>query len=300
MSDMTEKETKIAFIGTGVMGAAMAANLQKGGYPLAVYNRTKAKAQPLLEGGAVWKETPGEAAAWADVVITMVGYPKDVEEVYFGAGGILERAKQGALLVDMTTSSPSLAVRIHDAAARRGLRALDAPVSGGDVGAKNGTLSIMAGGDEADFEALRPVFAHMGGNIVRQGGAGAGQQTKMCNQICIAANLMGVCESLEYAVAAGLDPDRVIGTLSAGGANSWQLGAYAPRILKGDYAPGFYVKHLAKDLRIALAEAGAMKLATPALALAQKLFDRMETESLGEYGTQVLYRFYREHAGEAL
>lgn len=283
---------KIGFIGTGVMGGGMAANILKGGYELAVYNRTQQKALPLIKSGAIWKPSVADIAAFADIVITMVSYPKDVEDIYFGPDGILENMRPGSYVVDMTTSSPKLAVKIYEAAKEKGLFALDAPVSGGDVGARNGKLCIMAGGDESVFNALLPVFSQMGKNIVLQGGPGAGQQTKMCNQICIAANIMGVCESLSYAKDAGLDCEKVLGTLESGGAASWQLSAYAPRIFKGDYKPGFYIKHFVKDMRIALEEAASMGLRMPALSLSKSLFDTLMSENMGELGTQALYSLY--------
>lgn len=283
---------KVGFIGIGVMGGGMAANILKGGYELAVYNRTKAKAQKLIDAGALWKTSVAEIASWADVVITIVSYPKDVEAVYFGADGILENAKKGTCVVDMTTSSPSLAIKISEAAAAKGIHAMDAPVSGGDIGAKNGTLCIMAGGDEETFEKLTPIFSLMGKSIMLQGGPGAGQQTKMCNQICIAANIMGVCESMSYAQKAGLDREKVLKTLEAGGAASWQLSAYAPRIFKGDDAPGFYIKHFVKDMRIALEEAARMGLDLAALGLSKSQFDKLMDEGKGDLGTQALYHLY--------
>ncbi len=293
---MAAKEKKpelaVGLIGVGVMGGGMAANLLKAGFPLCLYNRTRAKCAPLLERGAVWKESPAALAREADAVITMVGYPSDVESVYFGKDGILENARPGTLVIDMTTSKPSLAVRIHEEAEKRGLRALDAPVSGGDVGAKDGTLTIMAGGAKADFEAAAPLFRAMGKTAVLQGGPGAGQHTKMCNQIAIAANIMGVCECLAYAEHAGLDPETVLRSIGSGGAASWQLSAYAPRILKGDFKPGFYVKHFLKDMRIALEEAKAMSLSTPALTLSESLFEKLAEKGLENEGTQALFRLY--------
>ncbi|MDR3644783.1 MAG: NAD(P)-dependent oxidoreductase [Clostridia bacterium] len=283
---------KIGFIGTGVMGKGMASNLLKGRYELSVYNRTQQKALPLIENGALWKPSIALLTAWADIVITIVSYPKDVEEVYFSPDGILNNARPGSFVVDMTTSSPKLAIKIYEAAKEKGVFALDAPVSGGDVGARNGTLCIMAGGDEDAFEALMPVFSILGKSAILQGSAGAGQQTKMCNQICIAANIMGVCESLAYAKSAGLDEAKVLETLGAGGAASWQLSAYAPRILKGDYEPGFYIKHFVKDMRIALEESESMELQMPALKLSKSLYDRLMSEDMGELGTQALYKLY--------
>lgn len=290
------EQTKIGFIGTGVMGGGMAANLLKKGFPLAVFNRTKAKAQPLLAAGAQWMASVAALAAWADIVISIVSYPQDVETIYLGTDGILAHAKPGATVIDMTTSRPGLARKIYDAAKEKGIRALDAPVSGGDVGAKNGTLCIMVGGDESIFNAMRPVFEAMGSRIVLQGGAGAGQSCKMCNQIAIASNLTGVCEALAYAKAAGLSQQNVYDILTAGGANSWQLTAYAPRLFQGDFAPGFYVKHILKDIRIALEEAETMHLSLPALQLARRQFETLVARGLGDTGTQSLYALYDPEA----
>lgn len=283
---------KIGFIGTGLMGASMACNILKGGLPVAVFNRTKEKTLPVLDKGAVLKDSVAELTRWADIIITMVGYPKDVEEVYFGGNGILNNAKEGKYLIDMATSKPSLALRIFEAAKAKGLDAIDAPVSGGDIGAKNATLAIMAGGDEKAFYELLPVFQLMGSNVTYIGGAGFGQHTKMCNQIAIAANIMGTCESLIYAVKAGLDPQKVLECISKGAAGSWQLSGMGPKMISGDNAPGFYIKHFQKDLAIALEEAEAMELSTPALKLAKSLYDILLREGKGELGTQALFGLY--------
>jgi 3-hydroxyisobutyrate dehydrogenase len=283
----------IAFIGTGVMGRSMAAHLLKGGHTLHVFNRTKAKAQPLLDAGAQWHATAGAAAMAADFVITIVGFPTDVEETYFGAGGILAHARKGSVLIDMTTSSPMLAERIALAATERGLSSLDAPVSGGDIGAKEGRLVIMAGGDAAAFERAKPLFELMGKNIVRQGGPGAGQHCKMANQISIASIMMSWCEALTYAQKAGLDPRRVIESIGGGAAASWSLNHLAPRALNGDFAPGFYVKHFIKDMRIALESAETMKLKLPGLELAKKLFDEVARRGWEDRGTQILLQWYQ-------
>ncbi|MDI6843034.1 MAG: NAD(P)-dependent oxidoreductase [Anaerosomatales bacterium] len=282
----------VAFVGTGVMGASMARHLLEAGFPLVVFNRTRAKAEALIAAGARWADSAGEAASMADVTITMVGYPHDVEEVYLASGGIVERAPAGALLIDMTTSTPSLAVRIAQAAAARGLSALDAPVSGGDVGARNATLTIMVGGDEAAFERALPLFEVMGTTITRMGGPGAGQHAKMANQIGIAGTMLGLVEALQYAKAAGLDLARVHAALSGGGANSWSWGAYGPRILTGDFEPGFFVKHFVKDLRIALGEAGALGLDLPGLKLAERLYSLLQDSGGAELGTQALWLLY--------
>jgi 3-hydroxyisobutyrate dehydrogenase len=286
----------IAFIGTGVMGRSMAGHLLQAGHPLHVFNRTRAKAQPLLDAGAHWHDTPGAAAAQADFVITIVGFPADVEATYFGAGGVLAQAKPGAVLIDMTTSSPVLAQRIAQAAAARGLAALDAPVSGGDVGAREARLVIMAGGDATAFARAKPLLEVMGRNILLQGGPGAGQHCKLANQISIASIMMSWCEALRYAQKAGLDPARVIESIGGGAAASWSLNHLAPRALKGDFAPGFYVKHFLKDMRLALESAAAMQLDLPGLSQAKRLYDEVERRGWADSGTQVLWRYYAESA----
>jgi 3-hydroxyisobutyrate dehydrogenase len=284
----------IGFIGTGVMGNSMASNLLKGGYNLYIYNRTKEKALSLIGKGATWKVSVSELSKVSDVIITIVGYPSDVEEVYLGSNGILNNAKPGSFVIDMTTSKPSLAKKIYEIAKSKDVFALDAPVSGGDVGASEGTLSIMVGGDKEAFEHLKPIFELMGKNIILQGTAGAGQHTKMCNQIAIASNIMGVCEAISYAKNSGLDPETVLKSIGAGGAASWQLSAYAPRILKDDFKPGFYIKHFVKDMRIALEEADSMGLNTPALSLCKKLYDKLIAEGKEDLGTQALYQLYMD------
>jgi len=288
---MTERPT-VAFVGTGVMGAAMAGHLLDAGFPLVVHNRTRVKAEPLLDKGAEWAESAGAAAARADITITIVGYPHDVEQVYLGPAGIVDEAPAGALLIDMTTSTPTLAVRIAQAAASRGLIALDAPVSGGDVGARNATLTIMAGGDRAGFERALPLFEVMGKTYSHMGGPGAGQHTKMANQIGIAGTMLGLIEALQYAKAAGLDLEKTHAALAGGGANSWSWGAYGPRILAGDFAPGFFVKHFVKDLRIAIEEAHALGLTLPGLELAERLYSRLMEADGAEFGTQALWLLY--------
>ncbi|AKU27543.1 oxidoreductase [Geobacillus lituanicus] len=282
----------IGFIGLGVMGKSMARHLLKAGYPLLVYTRTKEKAEDLLQEGAVWKETVADLAREADVVITMVGYPHDVEQVYFGEGGILENARPGTYVIDMTTSTPTLAKSIYEAAKQKGIHALDAPVSGGDIGAREGTLTIMVGGDEDVFLACKPILERLGTNIVRQGGAGAGQHTKMCNQIAIATNMIGVCEAMAYAKRAGLDPFKVLESIAKGAAGSWSLSNLAPRMLSGDFAPGFYVKHFIKDMKIALEEAERMNLPLPGLALAKQLYEELAQAGEENSGTQALYKRY--------
>ncbi len=283
----------IAFIGTGVMGRSMAGHLLKAGHAVHVYNRTQSKAATLIEAGARWHDTAGSAAAAADAVITMVGFPTDVEATYFGAGGVIERAKLGALLIDMTTSSPVLARKIATAAAAKGLQALDAPVSGGDIGAREARLVIMVGGDEAAFTRAKPLFALMGKNIARLGPAGAGQHCKMANQIAVAVGMISWCEGLIYAQQAGLDPTAVHASISGGAAGSWAMTHLAPRALSGNFDPGFYVKHLLKDLRIALDSAAELKLDLRGLTLAKKLYDDVAAKGWEDCGTQALFRFYQ-------
>jgi len=283
----------IAFIGTGVMGRSMAGHLLKAGHLLHVHNRTRTKAQPLLDAGAHWHDTAGAAATQADFVFTIVGFPQDVEEAYFGPAGILAHARQGAVLVDMTTSSPPLARRIAAAAATKGFAALDAPVSGGDIGAREARLVIMAGGDATAFEKTRSLFELMGKNIALHGGPGAGQHCKLANQIAIASGMMAWCEALTYAKRAGLDPARVLESLGGGAAASWALTNLAPRALCGDFAPGFYVKHFLKDLRLALDSAAELKLDLPGLAQARKLYDQVAAHGWEDSGTQALFRLYQ-------
>jgi 3-hydroxyisobutyrate dehydrogenase len=282
----------IAFIGTGVMGRSMAGHLMAAGHTLHVHNRTRDKARPLLDSGARWHDSAGAAAAEAEVVVTMLGFPKDVEESYLGAGAIVERARPGALLVDMTTSSPVLARRISAAASARGLEALDAPVSGGDVGAREARLVIMAGGEAAAFERAGPILSLLGKNLALQGPAGSGQHCKMANQIACAVGMVAWCEALAYAKRAGLDPARVLGSISGGAAGSWAMTNLGPRALAGDFAPGFYVKHIRKDIGIAIAAAQEMGLDLPGLECARMLYDRVAGKGWEEFGTQVLYRLY--------
>ncbi|MBI4626129.1 MAG: NAD(P)-dependent oxidoreductase [Verrucomicrobia bacterium] len=282
----------IAFIGTGVMGRSMAGHLQKAGHALHVHNRTREKASALLEAGATWHDSAGSAAAAAEVVITILGFPVDVESSYLGAGGIVERARPGALLIDMTTSSPVLARRIAAAAAERGLAALDAPVSGGDVGAREARLVIMVGGDAAAFARAKPLFDSMGKNIALLGGPGAGQHCKMANQIAVAVGMVAWCEALAYARKAGLDPSAVHASISGGAAGSWAMTNLAPRALGDNFAPGFYVKHILKDMRIALESAAELKLELPGLAGAKKLYDQVAARGWEDCGTQALYRLY--------
>ena len=273
------------------MGSSMAGHLLTAGYPVNVYNRSKDKTNALVEKGAKWFDAVGELAANSKVIITMVGYPSDVEDIYFGAGKILDRASN-AYFIDMTTSSPSLAARIAQEAEKRGCHSLDAPVSGGDIGARNAKLSIMVGGKQADFDAVLPILKMMGSNIVLQGGPGAGQHTKMCNQIVVAGTIMGVCEGLAYAKRAGLDANKVMESIGTGAASGFQLLNVGAKMIAGDFAPGFYVEHFLKDLGIALDEASKMKLDLPAVALAKRLYDDLVAKGCSRDGTQVLYTKY--------
>ncbi len=278
----------IAFIGIGVMGGPMARNLMKAGYALAVYTRTAASAAKLADEGARLCGSIAACVAGCDAVITMVGYPRDVEEVYFGEGGILQTAPAGAYLIDMTTTDPAISARIYEAASAGGRHALDAPVSGGDTGARNATLSIMAGGDEADFNACKPLFDAMGKTVLHVGGPGAGQHTKMANQIALAGAIAGVCEAIEYARGNGLDPARTLETLSQGAAASWQLSNNGPRILDSDFAPGFYIKHYIKDLRIAVGNCAGAEVTAGVL----RMYEALAEQGMGDLGTQALIRYY--------
>jgi 3-hydroxyisobutyrate dehydrogenase len=288
----------IGFLGLGVMGSSMAGHVMGAGFRVRVNTRTRGKAEALLARGAEWADGPASLARSCSAVVTMVGYPSDVEEVYFGPGGLVENAGLGTILIDCTTSKPDLAARISKGAAAKGVAALDAPVSGGDIGARNATLTIMVGGDPEAFEAARPVLDAMGKTVVLQGPSGSGQHAKMANQISIAGALMGAVESMIYAKGAGLDPSTVLRSIGSGSAGSWQLNNMVPRMLDGDFAPGFYVKHFLKDLRIALDSARAMKLDLPLLSLAENLFWSLMKEGSGEKGTQALYLLYETRRRE--
>jgi 3-hydroxyisobutyrate dehydrogenase len=290
---MTEREiapgsTRVGWIGTGLMGASLCGHLLTHGYELCVFTRTRTRAEPLLARGAAWADSPRALAARVDVVFTMVGTQADVRQVVLGEDGVLAGAASGAVLVDMTTSEPALAREIADAARARGIASLDAPVSGGDVGAREARLSIMVGGDRDVFERMQPLFTCLARTIVHQGPAGAGQHTKMTNQILIATGMIGVCEALLYAYKAGLDLPTVLASVSGGAAGSWSLSNYAPRIFDRDFAPGFAVVHFLKDLGIALAEARRLRLALPGLALAEQLYRALEAEGHGASGIQAL------------
>lgn len=289
---------KIGWIGTGVMGQSMAGHLQADGHELSVYNRTKSKAEALLDNGAKWCETPAKVAQNAEVVFTIVGFPQDVESVYLGEEGILAEKGICRIVVDMTTSEPRLAQKIAKAAAEKGVSSLDAPVSGGDVGAKNGTLAIMVGGEKKTFDEILPLFQLMGKNISYMGEAGAGQHTKMCNQTLIAGTMIGVCESLLYADKVGLDQQAVIDIIGQGAAGSWSINNLGPRIVKDNYDPGFFVEHFIKDMGIALKEAAAMKLSLPGLALAHQLYIALQAQGHGRSGTQALMLALKALNGE--
>jgi 3-hydroxyisobutyrate dehydrogenase len=286
------QNTTIGFIGIGVMGKSMALHLLDAGYKLHVHNRTKSKSHDLIAGGAVWEPSVKSLASQCNCIITMVGFPPDVEEVYLGPSGIVHNAERESVCIDMTTSKPQLAVKISHLARSGGVHALDAPVSGGDVGARNAALSIMVGGDEKVFNRVRPVFELMGKNIVYQGGPGSGQYAKMCNQIAIASTMMGMCESLAYAEKSGLAPETVLQSIGSGAAGSWSLANLAPRIIKGDFAPGFFVKHFIKDMAIAIESAQEMGLDLPGLKLAKSLYDRLADQGGENLGTQGLYKVY--------
>ncbi|HEU4891178.1 MAG TPA: NAD(P)-dependent oxidoreductase [Vicinamibacterales bacterium] len=288
MSSTAPQQTRIGWIGTGVMGKSMCGHLITAGFPTTVYSRTKEKAEALLAAGASWVATPAEVAGRSDVIFTMVGFPQDVRDVYFSENGVLKGARPGALLVDMTTTEPTLAREIQARAVERGCDAVDAPVSGGDVGARNQTLSIMVGGDKGAVERVMPLFQILGKNIVHQGGPGAGQHTKMCNQIVIAGTMIGVCESLVYAYRAKLNPESMLQSIRSGAAGCWTLENLAPRVLKGNFEPGFIVEHFIKDMGIALSEAQRMRLAMPGLALVHQLYVALQAQGHGRRGTHAL------------
>ena len=282
--------TNIGWVGTGVMGAPMAGHLQAAGHKLFVYNRTAAKAEVLVDAGAVLCESPREVARQSEFVFSIVGYPVDVESTYLSTDGILAGAKTGSVVIDMTTSEPALAKRICKVAERQGVDVLDAPVSGGDIGARNAALAIMVGGEQSVFDRVKPLFQCMGKNIAYMGPAGAGQHTKMSNQILIAGTMIGTVESLLYAHRSGLNLEEVIAVIGSGAASSWSINNLGPRIVKGDFDPGFYIKHFVKDMGIALAEAKAMRLALPGLALVNQFYQAAIAQGLEDLGTQGLYK----------
>ncbi|HSQ51770.1 MAG TPA: NAD(P)-dependent oxidoreductase [Nitrospiraceae bacterium] len=279
---------KIGWIGAGVMGSSMCGHLLTDGYRVTIHSRTKSKAQPLLDHGAQWGENPRTVAAESDVLFTMVGFPQDVRTVYFDETGVLAGARAGTILIDMTTTQPSLSREIAAATSAKGLSAIDAPVSGGDVGAKNATLSIMVGGDPTSVQAMMPLFERLGKRIVHQGGPGTGQQAKLCNQIVIAGTMVGVCESLLYGYKAGLDLNRMLESIRGGAAGCWTLDNLAPRILQRNFDPGFFVEHFIKDMGLALEEAKRMGLVLPGLTLVHKLYQTVQTLGHGRSGTHAL------------
>lgn len=282
-------KTSLGWIGTGVMGRSMCSHLLRAGYAVSIYNRTPTKTKDLIELGATLCQSPRDVAARSDVVFTMVGFPADVEEVILGEAGVLNGLGPGSVLVDMTTSRPSLAQQIYSVASSKGVAALDAPVSGGDIGAREARLSIMVGGDRFVFDSLEPLWTLMGKTFVYQGSAGCGQHTKMVNQILIASSMVGLCESLLYATRSGLNPESVLSSVSTGAAGSWSLSNLAPRILKQDYSPGFFVDHFVKDLGIVLEEATKMSIELPGVELARRLYAQLQNLGHGDKGTQALW-----------
>ena len=288
---------KIGWIGTGVMGKSMCSHILKAGYPVCVFTRTKAKADELLGLGAKWCDNPQLVAKNSDIVFTIVGFPQDVEEVYLGNNGILKGVKNGSIIVDMTTSEPSLAQRIYEEARKKQVSSIDAPVSGGDVGAREGKLAIMTGGDKQTFDKVYPLFEIMGENIAFLGGPGSGQHTKMCNQILIASTMLGVVESLLYGYKAGLDLDDVINVIGKGAASSWSINNMGRRIVKGNFDPGFFIKHFVKDMGIALGEAKRMNLSLPGLSLAHQFYVAAMGIGWEDLGTQGLYKVFERMNG---
>jgi 3-hydroxyisobutyrate dehydrogenase len=291
---MNQASTKpaIGFIGLGIMGFSMASRLAAAGYPLNVYNRTRAKAEPLIEAGAHWHETPKALAEVSDVIFTIVGTPDDVRALYLGDDGLINHARSDAVLVDMTTSSPQLAEELAAHAKTRGVHMLDAPVSGGDIGAREGRLSIMVGGSSEALARVEPMLRCLGTTIALQGGPGAGQHAKLCNQIVIASTMMGVCEGLAYAQSAGLDAHTVLSTIGGGAAGGFQLNNLGPRIANGDFAPGFFIEHFIKDMRIAYEEAGHMGRELPGLELVRGLYQKLSEQGYARNGTQALFKLY--------
>jgi 3-hydroxyisobutyrate dehydrogenase/2-hydroxy-3-oxopropionate reductase len=290
------KMNTIGFIGVGVMGKSMIRNLMRKGYDVSIYTRTKEKALDVIDEGAKWCDDVKSCVNNKDVIITIVGYPKDVEEVYFGNNGILENSKEGCCVIDMTTTSPKLSVKIYNEAKNRNINALDAPVSGGDIGAKNGTLSIMVGGELEVFEKHKDVLDALGTNIIYEGKAGSGQHTKMANQIAIAGAIAGVCEAITYGKEAGLDVEKMLDSISEGAAGSWQMRNMAPRMLKGDFKPGFYIKHFIKDINLALEGSNDNSINLGVLNEVLKMYNKLNENNLGDLGTQGLIKYYEEYS----
>jgi len=288
----------IGWVGTGVMGGSMAGHLQKAGHNLSVFNRSREKAEALLSNGAKWCNSPTELAKNSEIVFTIVGHPADVREVYLGENGILKAESPCSIVVDMTTSQPSLAKTLFEEAAKKGIESLDAPVSGGDVGARDANLAIMVGGKREVFEKVSPLFQLMGPTISFMGGPGSGQHTKVCNQILVAGNMIGVCESLLYASKQGLDKQQVIDIIGKGAASSWLINNLGPRIVQGNYDPGFFVEHFIKDMGIALEESAAIGLSLPGLALVRQLYIAAKAQGYGRAGTQALFLALKTLNGE--
>lgn len=286
-------KTIVGFIGLGVMGRSMADHILNAGYKLHVYTRTEKSAENIISKGAVWEKSVKDLGGKCDVIITIVGFPTDVEEVYLGETGIVEHAKKGTLVIDMTTSSPDLAVKIFNKAKEKGIESLDAPVSGGDLGAQNAALSIMVGGEKKVFDKALQLFKVMGKNIVLQGKSGSGQHTKMANQIAIAAGMVAMCESIAYAKKSGLDPKTVLKSIGPGAAGSWSLNNLGPRIIDNDFDPGFYIKHFIKDMKIASTSSSQLGLETPGLDLALSLYEKMAENGHGNDGTQALFKLFK-------
>ncbi len=284
---------KIGFIGVGVMGRSMVRNLMKKGYEVSIYARTKQKVEDVLADGALWCDTIAQCTGGKDAVITIVGFPQDVEDVYFGAGGILDAVEPGTTLIDMTTTSPALDQRIYDAAHAKGVFMLDAPVTGGDVGAKNGTLTILVGGDRPSFDACLPVLSAMGTNVFYMGASGSGQQTKLANQVAIAGTVAGVCEAIAYAESIGLDPARTLHAISGGAAASAQMSSNGTRIMQDDFAPGFFIKHYIKDMLLAKEELAARGVSLSVLDTVCGMYQQLQERGLENDGTQALIKYYR-------
>ena len=289
---------KIGFIGVGIMGKSMVRNLIKAGFELHIYARTKSKVEDVINEGAVFHDSIADCVKECEAVITIVGFPVDVEEVYFDKGNILDSVQQGTYLIDMTTTSPMLDQKIAEEGKKKGLHVLDAPVTGGDIGAKNGTLSILVGGEKADYEACMPLFEAMGTNINYQGAIGCGQHAKLANQIMIAGTLSGVCEAFTYAKAKGLDLQTLLDSVSTGAAGSKQLDTFGPKILEGDYAPGFFMKYFIKDMKLALTEANMSNINLDVLSQVLANYELLQAEGYGELGTQALIKYYEEEMEE--
>ena len=291
IKEVHPSQIKIGWVGTGVMGRWMCQHVMDLGYTATIFTRTKSKADPLLKAGATWAGSPAEVAESSDIIFTIVGFPEDVRQVYLGENGILTTAKSGSIVVDMTTTEPSLAIEIHQAARAKGVSSIDAPVSGGDVGAREARLAIMIGGDQEAVDAIHPLFEAMGQNIVYQGEAGSGQHTKMCNQITISGTMIGVCEALLYGAKAGLDLEIMLSTISKGAASCWSLDNLAPRVLKRNFDPGFFVEHFIKDMGIALDEAKRMGISLPGLSLVHQLYLATQAQGHGRLGTHALKNY---------